>query len=98
MATTPVEVLRTRADRIVAAGGASKRWTTTETESVPGGGTLPGVEIPSIGLRTSGDQAERLRSLDLPVIARVVDGHTICALRPVPAELDEDLASAPSSP
>src|SRR5205814_3664253 len=45
MATTTVEELRTRAAAIVPPAG-----TVTDCASVTGGGTLPGIEIPSFGI------------------------------------------------
>jgi L-seryl-tRNA(Ser) seleniumtransferase len=41
------------------------------TASVTGGGTLPGVEIPSAGIALGGDHLVGLREHDPPVIARV---------------------------
>ena len=54
-----------------------------ETVSTPGGGTLPGIEIPSIGLALPGDYTEKLRNNEPPIIARVVEGETILDLRTI---------------
>ena len=54
-----------------------------DTESVPGGGTLPGITIPSVGVRIRGDRLDDLRALDTPIIARVVAGSTILDLRTI---------------
>ena len=62
--------------------------------SVPGGGTLPGVTIPSWGVVRPGDWTERLRTAEPPVIARVEADRTICDLRTVLPEQDELLARA----
>jgi L-seryl-tRNA(Ser) seleniumtransferase len=90
MATAPVESLRARADAI---GGH-----VVECASVMGGGTLPDVEIPSIGLTLPGDVTSALRDRRRPVVARVHDGQTIVDLRTVDpaddAELAEVLADA----
>jgi L-seryl-tRNA(Ser) seleniumtransferase len=87
MATTPVVELRRRA----AAIGVGD---VVECSSVPGGGTLPGVEIPSVGLAVDGDHAPELRTASPPVIARVGGGRTTCDLRTVDPEDDAVLARA----
>lgn len=76
MATTPVEDLRARA-RALGAGRV------LDCLAVPGGGTLPGVEIPSAGVAVPGDRAEALRRASPPIIARVAEGRTVCDLRTV---------------
>ena len=87
MATTLVAQLRVRA-RALGVGEP------IECSSVPGGGTLPGVEIPSAGVALQGDHAAMLRAAAPPVIARVTDGRTICDLRTVDPGQDEHLATA----
>ncbi len=62
--------------------------------SVPGGGTLPGVEIPSAGVAVDGDHSAALRARALPVVARVADDVTICDLRTVDPTDDAELARA----
>lgn len=62
--------------------------------SVTGGGTLPGVEIPSIGLGLGGDHTTALRAHEPPVIARVADDMTILDLRTVDPADDAVVASA----
>ena len=89
MATTPVTDLRARAERL----GAGQ---VTDTVSVPGGGTLPGVEIPSAGVAVDGDHSASLRACTPPIIARVADGRTILDLRTVAADDDDTLAAAVS--
>ncbi|MFN8038522.1 MAG: L-seryl-tRNA(Sec) selenium transferase [Acidimicrobiales bacterium] len=86
MATLPVDALRSRAEAIATTaaertGGA--RPTVADLESVPGGGTLPGVTIPSAGLVLDGDHVDALRTHDPAVIARVHEGHTHLDLRTV---------------
>jgi L-seryl-tRNA(Ser) seleniumtransferase len=57
--------------------------------SVPGGGTLPGADIPSVGVALDGDRTAQLRAGAPPVIARVEEGRTILDLRTVePADDD----------
>jgi len=87
LATEPVEALACRA----AALGVG---TVVECESVTGGGTLPGVAIPSAGVAVPGDAVARLRAWDPPVIARVEGGRTICDLRTVLPDQDVELARA----
>jgi L-seryl-tRNA(Ser) seleniumtransferase len=87
MATTPISQLRARA---VALGAGE----VVDTASVTGGGTLPGVELPSVGVAVDGDQLARLRSCDPPVIARVHESRTICDLRTVDPADDAHLAAS----
>lgn len=95
MATVEVDTLRRRADRIVALvaerGGSCA---TVKCESTPGGGTLPDVGIPSVGLAIEGDVVDRLRDSEPPVIARIVDDVTTCDLRTVDGAHDDNLAVA----
>ena len=85
------EQLELRASAIVAATGVG---TVIETTSVPGGGTLPTVEIPSIGLSLPGDHRAALRSAPTAIIARVVEGATILDLRTVDAADDHAIIDA----
>ena len=87
MATTSVAELRRRA----AALGVGEAL---DCAAVPGGGTLPGVEIPSAGVAVAGDHAPALRASSPPVIARVTGGRTVCDLRTVAPEDDGVLAAA----
>ena len=92
MASEPVESLLGRAQSIVAAVGPS--ITTVHTDAVPGGGTLPGRTIPSAGIRYDGNLMQPLRDRDIPVIARIDAGATICDLRTVDADDDPELVAA----
>ncbi|MGI9607282.1 MAG: L-seryl-tRNA(Sec) selenium transferase, partial [Acidimicrobiales bacterium] len=65
-----------------------------DTQAVPGGGTLPTVEIPSVGLAVAGDHRAALRNRPVPIIGRVVDDTTILDLRTVDPADDETIASA----
>jgi L-seryl-tRNA(Ser) seleniumtransferase len=88
MATASLDDLRARAERIGVGAVVG-------CASVTGGGTLPGVEIPSIGLALDGDQTGRLRAATpTPVIARVEDGRTVCDLRTVDPGDDGNLLAA----
>ena len=65
--------------------------------SIPGGGTLPSVVIPSIGLKLSGDRSWELRrgfDRGLPVIARVEDGDTYLDFRTIDPDHDEIVSAA----
>ncbi len=64
------------------------------TQAVPGGGTLPQVTIPSIGLRLAGDHLDALRANEPPIIARVEDNATIVDLRTIAPEHDTIVAAA----
>lgn len=87
MATEPVDRLRARA----AALGVGE---VVDTVAVPGGGTLPGVELPSAAVALDGDRAAALRAAEPPVIARVDEGRTVCDLRTVHPDDDPALAAA----
>ena len=87
MLTTPVDALRARA-----AGLGVGRL--VECTSVAGGGTLPGVEIPSAGVAVDGDLTDQLRSGGPPIVARTVDGATVCDLRTVAPDEDAIVAKA----
>jgi L-seryl-tRNA(Ser) seleniumtransferase len=87
MATVPVDDLRARAT-------ALQTGTAVSCLSVPGGGSVPGLEIPSFGIALEGDVTSALRAFDPPVIARVVDGRTVLDLRTVDEADDPIVAKA----
>ncbi|HVC15315.1 MAG TPA: L-seryl-tRNA(Sec) selenium transferase [Acidimicrobiales bacterium] len=87
MAQVPVDELSRRA----AALGVGE---VVRCRSVPGGGTLPGLEIDSAGIVLPGDHTAALRRGRLPVVARVHEGRTICDLRTVDPEDDRVVANA----
>jgi L-seryl-tRNA(Ser) seleniumtransferase len=87
MASLPVDELRRRAEAL----GVGD---VVETMAVPGGGTLPGVEIPSAGIRLDGDLTEPLRAADPPIVARVADDATFLDLRTVDPSDDTAVARA----
>ncbi len=87
MATVPVAQLRARA----AALGAG---TPVACESVAGGGSLPGLSIPSAGVRLDGDHTGALRSGHPPIVARVHEGATVLDLRTVDPADDPVVAKA----
>ena len=95
MAATPVDVLRQRASALVEQVGESAE--VVACESTPGGGSVPGLTVPSAGVALSGDHAATLRSAHPPVIARVQGSTTILDLRTVDSADDACLAKALSS-
>ncbi|MGI9603751.1 MAG: L-seryl-tRNA(Sec) selenium transferase [Acidimicrobiales bacterium] len=86
MASLPVADLEARA-RAIGSGEV------VSTAATPGGGTLPGVEIPSAGIAVNGDHRDRLRAADPPVMARVVDDRTVLDLRTVDPADDTTLGA-----
>ena len=93
MATTPVADLRARAERMarVLAG-----LEVVDTEAVAGGGSLPGLTIPSIGIAvtTADPDALRARLREHDVVARVDEGVLVCDLRTVDPDDDALLLEA----
>lgn len=90
MAMTSIDDLEERAEKI-GVGVVSAM------DSIPGGGTLPNVRIPSIGLMIEGDRSYALRSGlcgGPPIIARVEDGKTFLDLRTVDPIFDVSLTNA----
>jgi L-seryl-tRNA(Ser) seleniumtransferase len=87
MATVPVEELRARAASMMVGEVVG-------CESVPGGGSVPGLAIPSAGVALDGDLVAALRDNDPPVIARVENGRTIVDFRTVDEPDDSVVAKA----
>jgi L-seryl-tRNA(Ser) seleniumtransferase len=90
MAGVPVAELRRRAEAI-------GRGRVVDLAALAGGGTLPGVEIPSAGLALTGDRTAALRAFEPPVIARVEHGTTLLDLRTVDPADDPVVARALST-
>ncbi|HUF96690.1 MAG TPA: hypothetical protein VMM60_01095, partial [Ilumatobacter sp.] len=90
MVSTSVDELRDRAGAIVGASGVG---TVIDTVALPGAGSVPGAEIPSVGLAIPGDRLAALRAHTPPVIARTRDDATILDLRAVDP-LDDQLVIA----
>ncbi len=95
MAATPVEALHHRATALAeqVGGGAE----VVSCESTPGGGSVPGLGIPSAGVALPGDHAATLRSAHPPVIARVHGSRTTLDLRTVDPADDPFVAKALTS-
>ena len=87
MASRTPEELHTRAQ-------ALEVGSVVDLMSVPGGGTLPTVEIPSAGVSVAGDHTASLRAHQPPIIARVQDQQTLIDLRTVEPAHDQMLATA----
>ncbi|MDQ6617405.1 MAG: L-seryl-tRNA(Sec) selenium transferase [Actinomycetota bacterium] len=95
MAATPVTALRARAQALIQEAARPRpAIEVTDCASVPGGGSLPGMEIPSAGIRVLGDHTAALRAWCPPIIARAHEGATICDLRAVDPADDPILAAA----
>jgi L-seryl-tRNA(Ser) seleniumtransferase len=93
MATTPVDELRARAERMAAAVPGAK---VVDTEAVAGGGSLPGLTIPSTGVavETAEPAAALGRLRDAGIVARILDDAVVCDLRTVDPADDQRLVSA----
>ncbi len=93
MATASLGSLRTRADRI--AGGAPNA-TVIDTEAVAGGGSLPGLTIPSIGVAVRvGSTSAAMAALRAGgIIARTEEGRVVCDVRSIDPADDDIVARA----
>jgi L-seryl-tRNA(Ser) seleniumtransferase len=93
MAAVPTSVLRERAQAIAQQIIGAK---VVDTEAVAGGGSLPGLTIPSTGVAVEvGDADAALAALrSLGVVARVDAGAVVCDLRTVDPSDDPRLAAA----
>ncbi len=91
MATATVDALAARAQAIADTVPGVE---VMACSSVTGGGTLPGVDIPSAGLALAGDHTAALRAHTPPVIGRVEDDRTILDLRTVEPDDDPALVDA----
>ena len=99
MAQAPLEELEQRAgalvDRLEKRATEGVKVDAVPLGSVAGGGSLPGLELPSFGLsvvdgeRSSAELQRRLRSLSPPLIGRVEQDRLVLDLRTVPPSQDE---------
>lgn len=90
MAVVPLDVLRGRADAVVAAAEVGE---VIDSEAIPGAGSAPGTVIPSVAIRVDGDRLATLRAARPSVIARTRDGATLLDLRTVHPDDDAHLAA-----
>lgn len=93
MATVPVEALRERAAALADRVPGAK---VVDMEAVAGGGSLPGLTIPSAGLgvEVSDPEAALATLRGKGVVARVEEGALVCDLRTVEPADDDHLAEA----
>ncbi len=93
MAATPVAALRDRAEALAVAVAGAK---VVDTEAVAGGGSLPGLTIPSAGVAVEvADADAALAGLrGAGIVARVEAGAVVCDLRTVDPSDDARLAAA----
>jgi L-seryl-tRNA(Ser) seleniumtransferase len=93
MACEPVDALRVRAEAIAAAVPGVK---VVDTEAVAGGGTLPGLTIPSCGVAVEPPSVNELtaRLRAMRIVARVEDDRVVCDLRTVDPIDDVRLVAA----
>ena len=101
MVQMPVEAIEVRATEIAERLlGAGWNVTLTTGSSAIGGGSAPGIELPTVLLAithtvlTASALEERLRALEPPVIARVESGRVVLDLRTVLEHQDETLTEA----
>ena len=100
MLRAPLEQLRARAE-LLAAALAAHGWQASviDGESAVGGGSAPGVALPSalVRLARPGWSAARLdawlRAQATPIIARILDGAIVLDLRAVDDAMDEQIIS-----
>jgi L-seryl-tRNA(Ser) seleniumtransferase len=91
------EVLRDRAERLVAELDPRAGASAVELRSTVGGGSLPGETLPSHGLAITGRPRaviDGLRTGEPPVIARIDAGRVVLDLRTVEPDRDGELAAA----
>ena len=93
MAAAPIASLRERAEALASSLPAAK---VVDTEAVAGGGSLPGLTIPSCGVSVEVPDADAALSAlrSAGVIARVDAGAIVCDLRTVDPSDDTRLATA----
>jgi L-seryl-tRNA(Ser) seleniumtransferase len=105
MLRLPAAAIRARAERLAATlAAAGWRTTVADGHSAVGGGSAPGVSIPTALLviardESSADALERwLRERETPVIARIEDDRVVLDLRTVADEDDAVLAALLGAP
>ncbi len=95
MATTPVDELTARAEAVAARVAGAK---VIDTDAVAGGGSLPGLTIPSAGVAVDAPggrgQAVLAALRAHGVVARVEDEAVVCDLRAIDPADDERLTMA----
>ena len=97
LALESLDSLQERAEAIAQAVGAGTdmavKVEATQTLAVPGGGSLPGAQVPSWGVSISGTDVDglhsRLRNATPSLVARIADDRLIVDLRTVFRDQDE---------
>jgi L-seryl-tRNA(Ser) seleniumtransferase len=93
MATATVDALRARAETIARAVPGAK---VVDTVAAAGGGSLPGLDIPSVGVAVEVADVDgalaQLRSARIVALAR--DGCVVCDARTIDATADDRVAAA----
>jgi L-seryl-tRNA(Ser) seleniumtransferase len=96
--------IRRRAERLAAVLAAPLSGDIVDGESTIGGGSAPGATLPTWLVRLTHQALsataleQRLRSLDPPIVARIIDDHVVLDLRTVRPEQDSTLAELLSIP
>jgi L-seryl-tRNA(Ser) seleniumtransferase len=93
MATMPLDELRARAEALAGRVPSAK---VVDTQAVAGGGSLPGLTIPSCGIAIESDDAGALaaRLRAARIVVRVDDNAVVCDLRSVDPADDDRIAAA----
>jgi L-seryl-tRNA(Ser) seleniumtransferase len=93
MATATVDELRVRAEGMARAVPGVK---VIDTEAAAGGGSLPGLTIPSVGIALEAPRADALhaRLREQGVVARVDEGMLVCDLRTIDPDDDTRVVAA----
>jgi L-seryl-tRNA(Ser) seleniumtransferase len=103
MLTAPAGELRARAERLASRLPPGARAAVIPTRTAVGGGTFPGTELPSAGIRldpagpAAAALAERLRRGPIPVVAIVAAGHVVLDVRTILPEDEEAVIAATAS-
>ena len=95
MATRTVDDLRLRAENMARAVPEAV-VKVVDTEAAAGGGSLPGLTIPSVGvaLEVADTDAVQVRLREQGVVARVDDGMLVCDLRTIDPDDDARVMEA----
>ncbi|MDX6235543.1 MAG: L-seryl-tRNA(Ser) seleniumtransferase [Kribbellaceae bacterium] len=92
---TPADQLRARADRLAAALSAHHvDAAAVPSRSTIGGGSAPGVDLPSWAISLPSSYTVALRTAALAVVGRVADGRCLLDLRTVDPEDDDRLLAS----
>jgi L-seryl-tRNA(Ser) seleniumtransferase len=101
MLTLDVDAIEARA-RALAQQLVESGWRVAlvSGSSAVGGGSAPGVQLPTVLLALERDELSaaaleaRFRGLETPLVARILDDRVVLDLRTIPEDLDSQLAAA----